>query len=103
MNTILFDDENARHLGPFTLTRPASHIRCGIMTIAEKWEIWLDSTLSFHVPPHLAAKYPLNQKENNLFVNGRVMPDLDLVKAVKGLASGQALRQGDTLIAFRAA
>ena len=38
MSLILFDDHSWDNLLPLTFTRPASQLRIGIMTIAEKWE-----------------------------------------------------------------
>ncbi|MFM7327828.1 MAG: putative sugar nucleotidyl transferase, partial [Bacteroidota bacterium] len=39
MNIILFDSPVVRlNLLPLTFTRPVAALRCGILTIAEKWE-----------------------------------------------------------------
>jgi UDP-N-acetylglucosamine diphosphorylase/glucosamine-1-phosphate N-acetyltransferase len=103
MNTILFDDEHVGHLAPFTLTRPAAGIRCGILSIAEKWEAMLGSEVSFQSQAHLSVKFPALIVKDNLFINGRLLPDNELVDAVNILKPGEALRQADILIAFRSA
>ncbi|NBP05454.1 MAG: glucose-1-phosphate thymidylyltransferase, partial [Bacteroidetes bacterium] len=41
MQINFFDDEQIAHLYPLTLTRPAADLRCGIQTVAEKWNILL--------------------------------------------------------------
>ena len=39
MHVLLFDDPAIRpHLLPFTFTRPVAALRCGILTLAEKWQ-----------------------------------------------------------------
>ncbi len=101
MNTILFDDEQVAHLSPFTLTRPAALIRCGILTLAEKWELLLKHPVSFITRSHLAAKYPANETGDNLYINGRLLPDPELVDIISKLGPDQGLIQADTMLAFR--
>ena len=51
MNVILFDDPIIRlNLLPFTFTRPVGAIRVGILTIAEKWEKWLNTAVIISEP-----------------------------------------------------
>jgi hypothetical protein len=38
MNIILFDDERIEHFLPLTHTRPLAALRCGILTMQEKWQ-----------------------------------------------------------------
>ena len=37
MNLILFEDDEAAHLQPLTLTRPVHDLRLGLATIGERW------------------------------------------------------------------
>jgi UDP-N-acetylglucosamine diphosphorylase/glucosamine-1-phosphate N-acetyltransferase len=103
MNTILFDDQEVSHLYPFTLTRPAALIRCGILTVAEKWELCLSADASYSCAEHLSGKYSVKQEAENLFINGRVLPDAALHTAIQTLASGEALQSENCLIAYRGA
>jgi UDP-N-acetylglucosamine diphosphorylase/glucosamine-1-phosphate N-acetyltransferase len=103
MNTILFDDQEVPHLYPFTLTRPAALIRCGILTLAEKWELCLSANVSYSCAEHLSGKYPVTIEAENLFINGRVLPDSALLTAIQALASGEALQSENCLIAYRGA
>ncbi len=102
MNYILFDGETRDNLLPFTYTRPVAAIRCGIMTLQEKWEHLLNSTTTIITEDYLTEKYPLVLFENNIMINGSVFPNLDLVKAVKSLQENQALYKDEVLIAFYA-
>lgn len=103
MNTILFDDEQVRHLSPLSLTRPAALFRCGILTIAEKWEMLLKRSVSFITQPHLSAKYPANPGNDNLYINGRLIPDLELIDVIASLQPNQGLVREGVMLAFRAA
>jgi len=100
MNCILFESETERlNLLPFTFTRPISNIRIGILTIAEKWEKHLHASISYLTVPYLAAKYPMQINEINMFINGSFLPSNQLVAEIKSLKPGQALFAKDVLIA----
>ena len=103
MNTILFDDQEVSHLYPFTLTRPAAEIRCGILTIAEKWSLCLAADISYICAKHLSGKYPVKQEAENLFINSRLLPDTALLSAIQALANGECLKSNSTILAYRGA
>lgn len=100
MNLILFDDPSIRQdLSPFTLTRPVSEIRVGILTITEKWEKRLNTRASFHTADYLVEKYKVKSTDDNLLVNGAVCPDDNLVKVINALKKEEALSKNGILIA----
>lgn len=100
MNVILFDDPVIRlDLLPFTFTRPVAAIRTGILTIAEKWEKWLSTKISFQTQEYLQRKFPSSLQNANLLINGAVCPDEKLVEALRLLAPGTFLVKGSFLIA----
>jgi UDP-N-acetylglucosamine diphosphorylase/glucosamine-1-phosphate N-acetyltransferase len=101
MNTILFDDEQVRHLSPLSLTRPAALFRCGILTIAEKWEILLNRKVSFITQPHLSVKYPAVSGNDNLYINGRLFPQPEIIDVISSLEAGQGLVKEGVMLAFR--
>lgn len=103
MNTILFDDAQVTQLYPFTLTRPSAMIRCGILTVAEKWAWYTKAEPSFLCAGYLSDKYPLHKSSDNLFINGRCLPDNVLFAAIQKLMPGEALHQSGDLLAFRGA
>lgn len=101
MNFILFDDYSWKNLLPFTFTRPVSEIRIGILTIHEKWEIFLDGKASWYTQTYLSQKYPLIfYGTPNLWINGKVIPNKNLCDKITSLNKGQALVGNNTLIAF---
>ncbi len=99
MQLILFDDHSWDNLLPLTFTRPVSGLRVGVLTIAEKWERSLDMQPSFLTRKHLSRKYPLHQEDQNLWINGTLLPDGMLVKSIQSLRPGESLKKGDTLLA----
>lgn len=94
-----FDSENIASLYPLTLTRPAADLRVGICTIAEKWKIRLSANqFGYITSEHLSKKF--TKIENaDLLINGHLLPNDILLKAVSNLKYGQSLYQGNVLLA----
>jgi UDP-N-acetylglucosamine diphosphorylase/glucosamine-1-phosphate N-acetyltransferase len=91
MNCILFDEHWANLL-PFTYTRPSASIRCGILSIAEKWEKHLDNTtVSFLTKEYLSEKFPVNYHTSNWYINGTVFPNPQLIQAIENLKNNEIL------------
>ncbi len=90
-NLILFDDESRDHLLPLTFTRPVSELRCGILTIREKWEAHLKGKASYITSEYLAARYPIIIQDENLVINGAILPNTQLVKLISDLKPNEAL------------
>ncbi|WP_375415868.1 GlmU family protein [uncultured Hymenobacter sp.] len=109
MHLLVFDDPAIRpHLLPFTFTRPVGALRCGILTIAEKWQRRLASpTVGFLTEPYLKAKFPVCDdgvvSGPVLVVNGAVCPDALLAAQVRALAPNEGLYCGELLVAARLA
>ncbi|GAA4499862.1 GlmU family protein [Hymenobacter ginsengisoli] len=102
MHLLLFDDPAIRpHLLPLTFTRPVAALRCGILTIAEKWERRLaPSSVGYLTQPYLQAKFPAGDVAGPaLVVNGAACPDDLLARQVQALRPGQGLYCGETLVA----
>jgi UDP-N-acetylglucosamine diphosphorylase/glucosamine-1-phosphate N-acetyltransferase len=101
MNYVLFDDQSWNELLPLSFTRPVSELRIGILTIREKWELFLAKKLSWKTQDYLSEKYPIVfNGSNNVWINGKVCPTKTIVAEVKTLKSGQALFYEETLIAL---
>ena len=100
MNYILFDGPNRAALLPFTYTRPVADIRIGIMTIREKWELYLGVTTTTVTEDYLSDKYPMVEMEQNIMINASYIPNEALVNQIKNLKENQAIFDGDTMVAF---
>lgn len=100
MNYILFDGASRNSLLPFTFTRPVADIRIGILTIREKWEIFLNSTTTTITEDYLSDKYPMVEMDENIMINGSYLPNLELVEMIKDLKENQAIFKDEDVIAF---
>ncbi|MDE7412448.1 MAG: glucose-1-phosphate thymidylyltransferase [Muribaculaceae bacterium] len=101
---VLYDtQESHENLLPLAYTRPVADFRVGIVTIKEKWEALLPATYSYKTVAYLQEKYPMtvNDGEEILFISGDLLPDRNIVDAVKGLNKGEALDDGSKVVAFR--
>ena len=102
MNYILFDDQNIRPaLLPLTFTRPVCEIRIGIQTISEKWNDVLKTKVSFQTQDYLQVKYPMILSDDNIFINGGICPNAELVEVIVNLPVNSILTQGTEVIAYR--
>jgi UDP-N-acetylglucosamine diphosphorylase/glucosamine-1-phosphate N-acetyltransferase len=101
MNYILFDDYSRNDLLPFTYTRPISEIRIGVLTITEKWEKYLNSKVSFHTQDFLSTKYKKQSGTDNIFINGKICPNKELLNLILNLKKNSAIKAGNDLLAFR--
>ena len=101
MNFILFDDNSRANLFPFTHTRPVADIRCGIFTMRERWEHFLQkstSTLTLH---YLQPVYQSIVKDDNIYINGSLFADSELLNAINNLPLNYVLMAGETVLAAR--
>ncbi len=98
---VFFDDEFRKSLLPLTHTRPAAEIRIGILKIREKWLKHIKDEFSFLTDEYLREKYQLKSSARNIFINGRILPNDQLISEIDRLQSGDKLVDGSTLIAGR--
>lgn len=100
MNYILFDGPARNALLPFTFTRPVADILIGILTIRQKWEKYLGSTITTLTEEYLSDKYPMVELEENVMINASFLPNAVLAEMVSNLESNQAIFKGEEVIAF---
>jgi len=100
MNYILFDGPVRNQLLPFTYTRPVADVRVGILTIREKWELYLGNTTTTITEDYLSEKFPMVELEANVMLNAAYLPNLDLVEIIKGLTENQAIFKDEDVIVF---
>ncbi len=101
MNYILFDDKSWDNLLPLTFTKPVCEIRSGILTIKEKWENFLNVKLSYLTQEYLRSKYKLNVEEENVLINGSIIPNERLIEKIKQLEFNQVLKSDEKIIALK--
>jgi len=99
MNFILFDGEFRNQLLPFTYTRPVADIRIGILTIREKWNKHLNSNCSIITESYLQNKFSMQSAGENILINAAVLPDENLLSAIKNLSLKEKLLKDNIVIA----
>ncbi len=100
MKIQLVDGKHRDHLLPLTYTRPVAQLRCGILTIAEKYQK-RGFEVGYETADYLQEKYPSVQ--HDILVSGSVCPTDSFIQAITSLTEGQALIQDDQLLAFKGA
>ena len=100
INFILFEDQARISLRPLTFFRPVSAIRSGILTISEKWERHLNSSVSFLTETYLQDKFPLKVGIDNYLINGSILPNQELISEILALDADTSLNTGETVIAI---
>jgi UDP-N-acetylglucosamine diphosphorylase/glucosamine-1-phosphate N-acetyltransferase len=103
MQFILFEGATRFRFLPFTHTRPAADIRCGILTMRERWELLLGTGTATLTEDYLQGAFPFQHGADNIYINGTLFASTDLVTAINNLKPEEALLQDNTLIAFRTA
>jgi UDP-N-acetylglucosamine diphosphorylase/glucosamine-1-phosphate N-acetyltransferase len=99
MSIIVFDSAARQNLFPFVHTRPVADIRCGILTMRERWVFYLGGSAGTLTESYLGVLFPHSATGNSLYVNGTVFADAQIADAIKQLAVGSSLRAGDMVIA----
>ena len=100
MKIQLVDGKHRDHLLPLTYTRPVAQLRCGILTIAEKYQN-RGFEVGYETEDYLQEKFPSVQ--HDILVSGSVCPTDSFIGAITSLTEGQALIQDNQLLAFKGA
>jgi len=98
MNLLLFDDHRHENLKPLTWTRPVCELRCGILTLREKWEKRFSTTASFLTSHYLSSKYVCKTGDANLLINGGALPTDEILQQIKELKIGQILLESNSTV-----
>ena len=105
MRYLLFDDQHRANLLPLAYTRPIAEFRVGILTITEKWAMLMPKDAVFGgyiTETYLQAKYAASVTADQLWINGAVCPNKDLLEDILALELNESLfDDAENIIAFR--
>ncbi len=101
MNYILFDDERIHQFLPLTHTRPVSELRCGILTMRQRWEFILLQPVFNKTETYLQEKYPFYATNDNVFINSALFPSKELTEAIFTLKKGECIVKENMLLCAR--
>ena len=97
MRISLVDGPSREHLLPLTFTRPVAGLRCGILTIEEKYSKRGHQT-GFSTQDYLQEKFPAIT-DPEVTILGGVCPTDEFLEAVGNLRAGEGLIYQDRLVA----
>lgn len=99
---LLDTNENHECLLPLSFTRPVSDFRIGITTIREKWGAMLPAAYRYLPVEYLREKFGnvADPDATALFIAGCLLPDESIIADILSLAPGEAIFDGETLLAF---
>ena len=110
MTTLLqfVEPSQIENLYPLTITRPATDLRCGILTIAEKWmrDLGIEKEhTGFLTREHLNhpksrfnAVRATESSSTIIQIHGAIIPNPLLIELAKGLKPGEALSHNNEII-----
>ncbi|MDH7604747.1 MAG: GlmU family protein [Melioribacter sp.] len=108
---MIYEDTGFKNLLPLTFLRPVYELKCGILTLKQKLELFfLDSKIIFHCRPYLEntikEKYQkslVNDFKGNsiLFVNGRLLINKEVADKIKNLKEGIILSNDNQIVAVK--
>lgn len=103
MSLVFFDDHSWQKLQPLTLTKPVSHLRCGIDTLKEKWEhLMACGTSGYITTKYLQERFTAPPGGTYLLINGSVIPDENLCAQIHALPNESVLMHGEIILAAHA-
>ena len=106
MNIIFFEDKRDQFL-PLVYTKPIAKIRVGILTVEEKWKLHFEQnhtsiTTSYITEEYLSNKFSTIEKEENVFINARFLPNQRLVDfIINNLIAREAIVFEGSLVASK--
>lgn len=102
MNIILHDLSNHLIFAPLTLTRPVGNLRTGMWTNDERWKFYCpNAQISYKTEDYLSDKFSLIETEDNFWVNSTVIPNKEIVDALKELQLDESLFINGVFVAYR--
>ncbi len=111
MQLILFEDEGFKNLFPIAHNRPVYDLRCGVRTLGEKIaSFYPKAETAFHCRDYLAnlvkqrkgtTKVNQQYQDAALWINGRVVWNLELAQSIPVDGEDELVFYQDTLVAMR--
>jgi UDP-N-acetylglucosamine diphosphorylase/glucosamine-1-phosphate N-acetyltransferase len=101
MSIVLFDGAGHKNLQPLTFTRPVALLRVGILTIQEKWNIYLGKETVIRTKDYLSKKFKGHDGEAEIGINAGLLPTHDLAETIQELKNNQILMKNGEVLAIK--
>ena len=103
MAIILFDNAKRNLFAPLSLTKAVSSFHFGLLSIKERWSLWLNQDTFVHTASYLQALYETPPSDTHIWIDAPVVPTEMLVQQILNLATGQALIDDKGVVAGKSA
>lgn len=101
-NILLFDDESIHDsFCPLSETRSIASLRCGIFTLAEKWEKDFNANVSVKTRDYLQPLYTEQPDRIDFYIKANVLPSDVLLAEMNALGQDESLWCKDELIVYK--
>jgi UDP-N-acetylglucosamine diphosphorylase/glucosamine-1-phosphate N-acetyltransferase len=101
MQIILFDNQFRKKLFPLTATKAIAGLRCGILTIKERWERKVQQEVLIKTESYLQPLYKSIEEEDSIWIDASIIADDELVNKILSLQPNQSIADDKGLIAAR--
>lgn len=91
MAIILFDNAKRNLFSPLSLTKAVASFHFGLLSIKERWELWLKQSTFIHTAAYLQSLYDEPLPENHIWIDASVIPNEALIHQILALEIGQVL------------
>ncbi|MBS1642459.1 MAG: glucose-1-phosphate thymidylyltransferase [Bacteroidetes bacterium] len=101
MQIVLFDNKERKKLFPLTATKALADLRCGILTIKEKWEHKTNLPVYIQTENYLQPLYKTIPTKENIYIDATVFANTELIKQILSLKTNESIEDENGLIAFK--
>lgn len=99
-NIILFDGSEHKQLLPLTFSRPIADIRCGILTLKEKWQGDFRRKVYVLTQGYLQPSQELLFGEENIYINAAYLPNKQFIEQINTIDLNTVIYDEENLVAF---
>jgi UDP-N-acetylglucosamine diphosphorylase/glucosamine-1-phosphate N-acetyltransferase len=99
MAIILFDNAKRNLFSPLSLTKAVSSFHFGLLSMKERWELWLKQETFVHTADYLQDLYEKPAPDVHTWIDSAVIPSEWLVQQIIELSIGQVLVDENGIVA----
>ncbi len=99
MAIILFDNSNRNRFSPISITKAVASFHFGLLSVKERWELWLKQNTFVHTEPYLQSLYETPKLENHIWIDAAIIPTELVVQQILALEIGQVLMDEKGIVA----
>ncbi len=99
MAIILFDNAKRNLFLPLSLTKAVASFHFGLLSIKERWELWLKQAAFIHTTDYLQVLYEEPTADMHIWIDASILPNEQLIQQILALEIGQVLEDEKGIVA----